>query len=95
MYVFMSSGCYFCQILTDTGSCQRILVTISNIRFHENLPGENGSDTWMDTERNNKVTGHFSNCFANSPENSMAFNTEISRSNTYHFLNKPKPGCCG
>ena len=51
MYIFMSSGCYFCQILTNIGSCQRILVTISNIQFHENLPGENGSDTWMDRQR--------------------------------------------
>jgi hypothetical protein len=47
------------------------------------------------TESNNKGTGHFSNCFANSPENNMAFNMEIFRSHIYHFLNKPKPDCCG
>jgi hypothetical protein len=47
----MSSGCYFCQILTDIGSCQQILVTISNTQFHENLLGENSSDTWIDKQR--------------------------------------------
>ena len=82
----MSSDCYFCRILTDTGSYQRILVIISNTCLHENLPGENGSDTWMDRQR--KTTNILvisSNCLANAPDNSTAFNTEPSRSNIITF----------